>query len=76
MELNQFQTNIMAFIKEWADTEKTIIPQKEILSYFSRHGVQSYTTLNAVNSLIKKGFIRKAYSEMKNRTYYVMIRNI
>ena len=76
MELNELQKRIMVFIKEWADTKKTTIPQREILIFFTHHGVKSYTTLNAINSLLKKGFIRRAYNEMKNRTFYVMIRNI
>lgn len=75
-EINGLQTRIMLFVKLWANTQKTIIPQKEIILAMQLQGTKSYTALNAINSLIKKGYIRKGYSEHANRTYYVMIRNI
>ena len=66
----------MIFVKHWANTQKTPIPQKEIIIDMKIQGTKSFTTLNAINSLIKKGYIRRAYSEKANRTFYVMIRNI
>lgn len=75
-EINDLQTHIMLFVKFWANNQKTIIPQREIIVAMQLRGVKSYTALNAINSLIKKGYIRKAYSEHANRTYYVQIRNI
>lgn len=66
----------MIFVKRWAEKEKTPIPQKEIITYMTSHGTKSYTALNAINSLLEKGYIRRGYSEHQNRTYYVMIRNI
>jgi DNA-binding MarR family transcriptional regulator len=75
-EINKLQTNIMLFVKYWANTKKTTIPQKEIIIAMKATGVKSYTALNAINSLITKGYIRRAYSEKANRTFYVMIRNI
>lgn len=75
-EINKLQTNIMIFVKFWCNTEKTVVPQREIIIAMQTQGVKSYTALNAINSLITKGYIRKAYTEHANRTFYVMIRNI
>lgn len=75
-DINLLQTNIMIFVHQWANTEKTPIPQKEIIANMMLQGVKSYTALNAINSLLKKGYLRKAYSEKQNRTLYVMIRNL
>lgn len=75
-EITDLQTKVMIFIKHWAKVKKTPIPQKEILVYMVSKGEMSYNALNAVNALLSKGYIRRAYSEQQNRTYYVMIRNI
>jgi len=75
-EITQLQTTIMLFVKDWAETKKTIIPQAEIIKALQSTGVKSYSTLNGIKSLIVKGYIRKAYSPNGNRTHYVMIRNI
>ena len=75
-DINTLQTKIMLYVKWWANTQKTPVPQKKIIKNMVKHGVKSYTALNAINSLITKGYIRRAYSEKQNRTYYVMIRNI
>jgi len=75
-EINALQTNIMLFIKGWANTKKTPIPQKEIIHYMTAHGTKSFTVLNAINALLFKGFIRRAVTEYQNKSFYVMIRNI
>lgn len=75
-DLNKLQTRIMIFVKWWCNEKKTVVPQKSIIIAMQSEGVKSYTALNAINSLITKGFIRKAYTEHANRTFYVMIRNI
>jgi len=76
LDLNDLQFAIMVFIKQWADTQKTTIPQKEIIKNLRTYGVESYTILFAIKTLIDKGYIRKAYSQQQNRSFYVMIRNI
>lgn len=75
-EITELQTKIMCFIKYWADTQKTIIPKKEIISYMEKAGTKDYITSDAIQRLIFKGFIRKAYSPQQNRTFYTMIRTI
>lgn len=75
-ELSILQTNVFLFIKKWAEIQKTPIPRKEIITYMETNGVKSYNCVNALGYLLKKEFIRTAYSEKQNQTFYVMIRNI
>jgi hypothetical protein len=75
-DINKLQYKIMVFVKGWCNTEKTPVPQKEIIKDMVCHGVKSFTALNAINALLTKGYIRRGYSEKANRTLYVMIRNI
>lgn len=76
MEINYLQTSIMLCIKEWANTQKTPVPRKYILTTMTQQGVKSFTALNAINSLLHKGYLRRAYNDKKNITKYVMIRNV
>jgi hypothetical protein len=78
VDINDLQFAIMVFVKSWANIKKTPIPQKDIIKNFQSFGVKSFTALKAINALIEKGYIRKAYynGEQLNRTYYVQIRNI
>lgn len=63
-------------MKRWADNKKTIIPQKAVVYFMQGCGEKSFTVLKALRYLIKKEYIRKAYNEIKNRTFYVLIANI
>ena len=74
--INALQTNIMLFMKEWAKEYDTPIPQREVIRVMGERGIKHFTTLWSLNSLIKKGFIRRGYSEKRNVTKYVMIINI
>jgi hypothetical protein len=40
-----------------------------------KEGVKSFTVINALNSLINKGYIRRGVMD-STRTYYVMLRGI
>lgn len=70
------QHSVMVFIKRWAETEKTVIPQRAIIQYMQTQGIESYRTLNAIHTLLENGYIRKAYSPQQNRTFYVLSGNI
>lgn len=75
--LTDLQCTVFKFIKWWADTKKTVIPQKEIIIFMKeKHDEKSYNVLWTINALIEKGYIRKAYTEQQRRTFYVMIRNL
>ena len=75
-EITELQTKVMCFVKWWADNEKTIIPQREIIIHMEEDGTKGYITIDVIERLIKKGYIRKAYSPQQNRTFYVMLRTI
>jgi len=75
-EINDLQVFIMLFIKEWANTVKTPVSRSKIIERMTSNRIKPYTTINALNSLLTKGYIRRAYSEQQNKTFYVMIRNI
>lgn len=75
--LTYIQYKIMAFIKKWCKKHPDKpIPQSEIISQMKYLGIKSYSTVNAINSLIQKGYIRKSVNSYNHRTFYVMIRNI
>lgn len=75
--LTNIQFNIMLIIKRWCKKHPdNPIPQSEIISQMKLLGVKSYSTLNAINSLIEKGYIRKSVNSYNHRTFYVMIRNV
>ncbi len=66
----------MLFIKNWANAKNTPIPKSEIIKHMTSHKIKPYTTDNAIKTLLKEGYIRRAYSQQQNKTFYVMIRNI
>lgn len=74
-DVNGLQENIVNFISVWARTEKTPIPQKEIVVGMREQGVKTFTTVNALNSLLRKGYIRRS-CQVSNKTYYVLCRTI
>jgi len=75
-DLSDLQRFVFLFMKRWAENKKTTIPQKAVIYFLEGCGEKSYNTLNALSYLLKKEYIRKAYNEIKNRTFYVLIRNI
>ena len=75
-DLVGIQIDIMLYVKWWANCQKTPVPQRNIIKNMELQGIKYSSLINALNALLEKGFIRRAYSEKQNRTYYVMIRNI
>lgn len=74
-EVNTLQKTIMAVVDQWVHVQKTPIPQTEIIKNLKETGHKSFTVVNALNSLLKKGYIRRAYM-ISNKTYYVQLRRI
>ena len=74
-EVNKLQTDIMIFIQDWVKNQKTPVPHKQILINMKICGTGFPSTVNAINSLITKGYIRRAVM-ISNKTYYVQIRRI
>ena len=74
-EISEFQKEIMKEVARWVREKKIIVPQKAIIKIMKEKGIKSYTTVNALNSLLKKGYIRRA-TIISNKTYYVQLRGI
>jgi DNA-binding transcriptional regulator PaaX len=74
-EVNKLQTDIMIVVDTWVRTEKTPIPQKEIIQAMKDAGIKDFTVINAINALLRKGYIRRAYT-ISNKTYYVQLRRL
>lgn len=74
-EITDLQIEIMRFVDLWVHEKKTIVPQKEVILQMSQRGVHYKGTVNALNGLMNKGYIRKAYNT-GNRTSYVALRRI
>jgi hypothetical protein len=70
------QLNIMRYITAWVKKEKTPVPKKEIVAEMVTQGIKDYTTLNALNALAKKGFIRATSSFGYRGTRYIQLRSI
>jgi len=78
-EINELQKSIMVFVDNWVRTVNTPVPRKEIMLAFTDKKKEIHhpaiSVEGAVNALLRKGYIRKAYSGT-NKTYYVQLRNI
>ena len=74
-EINELQHNIMVVVDHWVREKKTPIPHHEIIVEMKRQGIKDFTTVNAIGSLLKKGFIRRAVV-VSNKSFYVMLRSV
>ena len=74
-EISELQRSIMIYIGQWAKAEKQPIPQRAIIERMKIDGIKDFTTINAVHSLLKKGYIRRAVIT-SNKTFYVQLRTV
>ena len=74
-DINELQENIVKFIDWWVHEKKTIIPRKEIIDKLLSDGNKKPTIINAINVLLKKGYIRRGVGT-SNKTYYVQLRRL
>jgi len=74
-EVNKLQTDIMMFVDAWVHLEKTPVPQKKIILHMRAAGIKTFTTVWALNSLMRKGFIRRSCM-ITNKTFYVQLRRV
>lgn len=65
----------MCFIGEWASNNETPILRSQIISEMVKNGAKDFTVVNSLNSLLKKGYIRKS-TIRSNKTSYVQIRKV
>jgi hypothetical protein len=74
-DINILQENIVRFVNEWAHSHTKPIPQKRIMVAMTRKGVKTCTTINAINVLLRRGYLRRAVC-ISNKTYYVLCRTV
>lgn len=74
-DVTDIQQLIIKYITYWVATEKTPVPRKEIVAEMERKGKNNSTVINAINGLIKLGYIRRTV-ETSNKTRYVLLRTI
>lgn len=74
-DINELQTDIMKLVDEWAHNNKTPIPLKLIMTTMEEKKVLRPTIIKALNSLLKKGYIRRA-NIISNKTYFVQLRRV
>lgn len=74
-DINDLQRRIMIVVNDWAHKEKTPIPLKEIMKSMDDQGVKDFTTIKAIQVLLKKGYIRRAVI-ISNKRSFVMLRGL
>jgi len=74
-ETGNVQTVIMQFVSKWVREKRTPVPKQEILAQMETDGIKSVRTINALNSLVNRGYIRRAHV-ISNKAYYVQLRGI
>lgn len=74
-DIQKLQIEIMQFVDVWVHTEKTPIPQKEIILRMELQGKKSYSVVSALNALLRKKYLRRAHTGTK-KTFYVQLRGI
>ena len=72
-ELNERQKIVMAYVDWWVKNKNTPIPQQEIVKKMEEDGIKDYVTKKALKTLLKRGYLRKAYI-ISNKTFYVQLR--
>lgn len=75
-DISPIQTDVMLTMKCWARKQNIPIPRKYVIVELRKLGIGEPSIIDALNSLLKKGYIRRAYSEKANTSLFVMIRNI
>lgn len=65
----------MLFVDRWVREKKTPVPHREIIGEMKKQKVHDFTTVNAINALLRKGYIRRACT-ISNKTFYVQLRNV
>jgi hypothetical protein len=73
--VSQLQKQIMEFVEDWVHTKKVPIPKQEIVAFMLAEGTKDFTTANAIKSLLRKGYLRRAVIT-SNKTYYVQLRRV
>ena len=76
VEISKLQVDIMQFVDAWASAHPdSPISHKRIVDHFLKEDVPAYSTKNAIGTLIKNYFLRRAHN-ISNKTFYVQLRRV
>lgn len=79
-DVNKLQEIIMQFIHQWVRVEKTPVPRVEIIKHLESMGVNDRTTENALNALLRKGYLRRISVTLanigKSGSAYIQLRSL
>lgn len=75
-DINKLQYDIMIFVDAWVHEVKTPVPHRQIVLKMKELKVKKFTTVNAITSLIKKGYLRKAITMSNRDRSYVQLRRV
>lgn len=73
--VNDLQRRIMELISDWTSSNDIPIQRSYVIKELVKQDVKNFTVINSLNSLLKKGFIRKS-TNRSNKTSYIQIRTI
>lgn len=73
--MSNVQRKVMEFVVYWVREHKTPVPRQEIFEELLKVGIKDYTAANAIESLLRKRYIRKAYLTTR-KTCYVQIKTL
>jgi len=77
--ITDLQVKIIQFISAWARANRTPISQNAIIAEMSKDN-KDFTVVNALKSLLKMGYIRKAIMPSEKttliKTFYVLLRSL
>ena len=73
--ISELQMDIMRFIDVWTHTKKTPVPKKEIVDELGTKGIKVYVVTNALETLIRKGFLRKSIIRPR-QLVFIQIRRV
>jgi len=82
-DITRLQQKIMRYIDMWVHMEKTPVPQNRIIQEMEELDEKSFTVINALNGLLKLGYIRRAITNGRgetginsSKTKYVQLRRV
>lgn len=75
-DINELQYEIMIFVDFWVHEFKTPVPHRQIIVKMTEQGHKDFTTVNAIASLLKKSYLRKAVTMSNKNRCYVQLRRV
>jgi hypothetical protein len=68
---------VLIIVDKWVKSQKTPVPRSHILTEMGNGGIKKYTAIFSINSVVDKGYIRRAITSLnRSHTYYVQLRTI